>query len=264
MLDLYIDDDGPAAGQRTFLLLHGFTGDGTTWSPVRAGLRRWGRTVTVDLVGHGRSPAPDDVAAYTMAACLEQLDGVLERLALPAVWAVGYSLGARVALQWAAQRPHRVQGLILTSGTAGLESAQERNERTSLDEALAQRILTVGIAAFVEEWLAQPLFAGLNKLPQAQQETQREQRLRNRPAGLANSLRGMGTGAMAPVWSDLPNLRLPALLLAGQDDAKFVALARRMAGLIPGAQCAFIPSAGHSVQVEQPAAWSAAVAAWLG
>lgn len=63
MIELHIDDDGPRAGERVFLLLHGFTGDTTTWAGVRDALRRHGRTVAIDLVGHGRSPAPEDVAA---------------------------------------------------------------------------------------------------------------------------------------------------------------------------------------------------------
>lgn len=263
MIDLHFDDDGPQAGRRGFLLLHGFTGDTTTWGRARDVLRRHGRTVAVDLVGHGRSPAPDDVAAYAMTACLDQLNGVLERLGLPAAWAVGYSMGARVALQWAVRRPQRVRGLILESGTAGLESAAERAQRTALDEALGARILKGGMQAFVEEWLEQPLFAGLKKLPKPVQEAQKGQRLLNRTVGLVNSLRGMGAGAMAPVWSELPNLRVPALLLAGEQDAKYVALARRMAGLIPGSRCEIVPESGHSVHVEQTEAWAKAVSDFL-
>lgn len=260
---LHYDDDGPQAGTRAFVLLHGFTLDHATWRPVRDGLRRFGRTLAVDLIGHGQSPAPEDLGAYTLTACLDQLEGVLERAGVAAAWAVGYSMGARVALQWAVHRPHRVRGLILESGTAGLESEQERLNRQALDEALAARILKGGVKAFVEEWLEQPLFAGLKQLPPAEQEALKERRLLNRAVGLANSLRGLGAGTMAPVWAELPNLRLPALLLAGEHDPKYAALAQRMAALIPGSRCVIVPGSGHTVHVEQPQAWSAAVAAFL-
>jgi 2-succinyl-6-hydroxy-2,4-cyclohexadiene-1-carboxylate synthase len=260
---LHVDDDGPRTGSRAFVLLHGFTLDHATWQPVRDSLRRFGRTLAVDLIGHGQSPAPEDVGAYTMTACLEQLDTVLERAGLSGAWAVGYSMGARVALQWAVHRRHRVRGLILESGTAGLESGQERLNRQVLDDALAARIIKGGVKAFVEEWLEQPLFAGLKKLPPAEQEALKERRLLNRTVGLVNSLRGMGAGAMAPVWAELPNLLMPTLLLAGENDPKYAALARRMAGFIPGSRCAIIPGSGHTVHVEQPQAWSAAVAAFL-
>ncbi len=263
MIQLHLDDDGPQAGQRTFLLLHGFTGDTTTWCRARDVLRRHGRTVAVDLVGHGQSPAPEDLGPYTMPACLDQLDAVLERLDLPGAWAVGYSMGARVALHWAVHRPQHVLGLILESASGGLETAAARAERVALDEALAARIVKGGMKAFVEEWLEQPLFAGLKRLPKAAYDAQMDQRLLNRTVGLVNSLRGMGAGAMAPVWAEVPNLAVPTLLLAGEQDAKYVALARRLAGLIPGSRCEVIAGAGHSVHVEQPEAWGRAVEAWL-
>src|SRR5262249_39487828 len=158
--------------------------DGGTWKTVRAGLRQQGRTIAVDLLGHGKSPAPEEVAPYHMTACLDQLDDVLERAGIPAAWVVGYSMGARVALQWAVHRPHRVQGLILESGTAGLESAQERGERVVLDEALGARIMKGGMKAFVEEWLELPLFSGLKQLPATQQDALKGQRLLSRTVGL--------------------------------------------------------------------------------
>jgi 2-succinyl-6-hydroxy-2,4-cyclohexadiene-1-carboxylate synthase len=263
MHHLHYDDDGPQPGQRAFVLLHGFTLDHTTWAPVRDALRRHGRTIAVDLIGHGRSPAPEDVAPYTLTACLDQLDDVLERAGLPAAWVVGYSMGARVALRWAVQRPHRVQGLILESATAGLESERERANRQVLDDALAERIRRGGMQAFVEEWLEQPLFSGLKRLPQAQQDANKAQRLLNRTVGLVNSLRGMGAGALAPVWGEVANLAIPSLLLAGQNDAKYVNLAQRLAGRIPGSRCVVLPGAGHTVHQEQPQTWSAAVNSFL-
>src|SRR5262245_14584857 len=122
MIQLHYDDDGAQAGQRAFVLLHGFTLDHTTWSPVRDALRKFGRTIAVDLVGHGQSSSPEDVAPYTMRSCREQLGDVLDRAGVKAAWVVGYSMGARTALQWAVRHPARVQGLILASGTAGIVS----------------------------------------------------------------------------------------------------------------------------------------------
>src|SRR5689334_13898460 len=122
MVELHYDDDGAQAGERAFVLLHGFTLDHTTWGGVRDALRKFGRTIAVDLIGHGQSPAPDEAEPYTFQACLDQLDDVLNRAGVKAAWAVGYSMGARTALQWAVRRPQRVQGLILESGTAGIES----------------------------------------------------------------------------------------------------------------------------------------------
>ena len=83
--------------------------------------------------------------------------------------------------------------------------------------------------------------------------------MRNNPEALAACLRGLGTGAQPSFWDDLPGIRVPALVLAGEEDQKFSTLARRMAGMIQGAELRLIPRAGHSIHLENPFAWLAAV-----
>ena len=267
MITLHVDSDTlPTPGgnpKAVFVLLHGFTNDGTAWDSVRDILRSHGRTVAVDLIGHGRSPAPPEVSHYTLSACLDQLEEVLDRLGLSNAWWVGYSMGARVALQMAIHRPHCVQGLILESGTPGLETSLERAQRAAEDEALANKIETHGVPTFIEEWLERPLFAGLKRLPPEQQSAARARRLKNNARGLANSLRGMGTGMMPSGWSALAGLKVPTLLLAGEKDPKFLEIARRMERGIPKSRIVVIPGSGHAIHEEQPAAWKATVGGFL-
>jgi len=256
VIELHADWDGPAAaGERTLVLLHGFTGDTTTWDSVRAGLRRWGKTLALDLVGHGKSPKPDDAASYTMEACVEQVLAALDRRGIRRAWFVGYSMGGRVALTIAARHPERAEGLILESTSPGLEDAQARAARAADDARLAGDIAERGVPDFVERWLQQPLFADLAELPPAQRAEQRAQRLRNTPVGLANSLRGMGTGSMEPVWDALGRWRMPVLILAGRKDAKFAETARRMQALLSRARLHLFPASGHAPHVTEPRQW---------
>src|SRR5205807_809180 len=103
----------------------------------------------------------------------------------------------------------------------GLASATEREQRRQSDSALAERIEREGVKAFIDYWEQIPLFASQNSLPREKREALREQRLNNRARGLANSLRGVGTGAQPALHARLPELNLPALLIAGELDTKF-------------------------------------------
>lgn len=257
-IELHGDWDGPPAADRPVLVLvHGFTGSGASWNAVREGLREIGATLTVDLLGHGASPAPEAVEPYSMPACLDQLEALLGRLGLSRAWWVGYSMGGRVVLQMAAHKPALVEGLVLESATAGLGGEVERIERVRADEALAASILSDGIEAFTERWLANPLFKNLARLPAAQQAEQRAQRLRCNPLGLANALRGMGAGAMAPVWERLGGMNIPALVMAGGEDQKFATIAHQLVAELPQAELALLPGCGHTPHVEDPRAFLA-------
>ena len=79
-----------------------------------------------------------------------------------------------------------------------------------------------------------------------------DDRRRNTAGGLASSLRLAGTGTQEPLWDRLPALTMPVLLVAGALDAKFVAAAERMAGLIPHVTLAVVDGAGHTVHLERP------------
>ena len=264
LIALHGDWDGaPLPGQPVLVLVHGFTGSGANWNGVREGLRKIGSTLAVDLIGHGASPAPENVEPYSMPACLEQLEALLERLGISRAWWVGYSMGGRVVLQMAAHKPHLVEGLVLESATAGLRGEEERKARVAADEALAASILSDGIEAFTDRWLAHPLFRNLARLPAKQQAEQRAQRLGCNPLGLANSLRGMGTGAMASVWERLSKINVPALVIAGGEDHKFTAIAHELVAGLPRAELSLLPGCGHTPHVEDPAAFLEAVRSYF-
>lgn len=266
-LPLHVDWDGARRGARDdrapIVLLHGFAGDGTAWAGVRKELRALGPTLTVDLIGHGQSPAPDDWRRYTMAACLDDLEAVMQGLGLTDAWWLGYSMGGRVALQLAVHKPHLVRGLVLESATAGITDPEERAARVEGDRSLARAILEEGMAAFVDRWLDLPMFDRLRALPDRAFQAERERRLRQRPEGLARSLEGMGAGAMAPVWDRLGEIEAPVLAVVGDEDERFCDLARRITTAIPGSRMYRVPQAGHAPHSEKPRAFLSAVTPFI-
>jgi 2-succinyl-6-hydroxy-2,4-cyclohexadiene-1-carboxylate synthase len=251
------------------LLLHGFTASTATWDPLRSLLAPRFRLLALDLIGHGRSDAPADVTRYTLEQCSQDVvaaldalgrdDGVRESADPVRAVVLGYSMGGRLALRLAVDTPERVAALILVGVSPGLAGVAEREERRRADEALAEMIEREGIAAFVDHWEHLPLFASQAALPAEVRAAQRYRRLRNTAMGLANSLRGMGTGSQEPLWDRLPALYIPTLLVAGELDAKYRDVAVRMARVMPAAHVAIVPNAGHAVHLEQPDALAGTV-----
>lgn len=229
------------------VLVHGFTQTGRSWDALAAALRTDHETVAVDAPGHGGST---DVHADLVAGA-DLLGAVGGRATY-----VGYSMGGRLCLHLALARPELVERLVLVSATAGLDDAVERAARRRADEDLAATIERDGLEAFLRRWVAQPLFA---TLPDAGLDDRR----RNTADGLASSLRRAGTGTQAPLWDRLAALTMPVLLVAGALDAKFVAAAQRMAELLPDPTLEVVADAGHTVHLEQPAAFETLLRRWL-
>jgi 2-succinyl-6-hydroxy-2,4-cyclohexadiene-1-carboxylate synthase len=238
---------------RRFVLAHGFTQSARSWTTFQRLLESrlpGATTIAVDLPGHGDAEAPADLDLWAGADLLADQGG-------PGVY-VGYSMGGRVALHTALAHPEVVERLVLIGATAGIDDPDERAARRAADERLADHIEAVGVSAFIDEWLVNPLFAGLTDAT-----AQRADRLRNSPAGLAASLRATGTGTQTPLWDRLGEIECPVLVLVGEHDAKFTDLGHRLVDGLSQADLVVVPGAGHSVHLEQPDATVDAIAAWL-
>jgi 2-succinyl-6-hydroxy-2,4-cyclohexadiene-1-carboxylate synthase len=164
-----------------------------------------------------------------------------------------------MVLHVALSNPELVDGLVVVGAAGGIDDPQARAERHQADEAMAERVEREGVDAFLDAWLAQPLFAGLTEEAQF-----RAERRENTVEGLAESLRQAGTGAQEPLWPRLARLDAPVLVLAGERDEKFAAEAARLGEAIgDNATVALVPDAGHAAHLEQPDAFLAILRPWL-
>ena len=229
----------------TLVLLHGFAGTRRAWDGVieRLDPERY-RPLALDLPGHGEQA--DARRPISFAGCVEHvLARAPERFAL-----CGYSLGGRVALHVALAAPERVSRLVLVSTTAGIEDGGERAQRSAADHRLVGELEKGSQEDFVARWCAQAMFA---EDPPAVDELAREDYRRNRPDAIAAVLRGIGTGEMVPLWDRLHELHMPVAVLAGERDAKFLLLGRRLVDLLPRAVMTEVPG-GHRLPLESPGA----------
>jgi 2-succinyl-6-hydroxy-2,4-cyclohexadiene-1-carboxylate synthase len=232
------------------VMLHGFGQTCRCWGPVATDLARDHEVMRLDAPGHGGSSQ--------VRASLPETAALVAGTAGPGIY-LGYSMGARMALHVALAAPEVVHSLVLVGGTPGIEDASERAARRRRDRELAQRIRRRGVDAFVHEWLEQPMFASLPAHARFDAE-----RRSNTAEGLASSLELAGTGAQASLWPDLSSLDMPVLLIAGEADHRYAAIAERMVRTIgTNAEAVRIPEAGHAAHLEQPESFVAALRAWL-
>ena len=222
------------------VVVPGFTQTRSSWDAVVAALAAHG-TADVEAVD-----VPDAPTFATTAEAIGESNG-------RAIYC-GYSMGGRLCLRLAIDRPDLVAGLILVSSTAGIEDPSERAARIATDEELATFVEREGVDAFLERWLAQPLFAGVP--PDAPGI---EDRRGLTVEFIAHGLRHLGAGTMDPMWDHLGRLTMPVGLIWGAQDGKYKRLGRLMERAIPNSVPCEVAHSGHAIPLEQPDALAIAL-----
>ena len=215
------------------VLVPGFTQTAAAWDAVVARLPADAGAVPVDV--------PTGLGFVETAAAIGERGG-------RAIYA-GYSMGGRLCLRLALDRPDLVRGLVLLSASPGIADAGERAARREADEKLAREIERDGVDVFLERWLRQPLFSTLPE-DAAGLDARRSG---NTVTALTHALRALGAGAQEPLWDRLGDLEPPFVPAAGVLDEKYVDIAFTMAGRVgPGVHPILIGGAGHAAHLENP------------
>lgn len=223
------------------VLVPGFTQTASSWSGAAEVIRETCEVHALDV------PPPS-----TFAGTADALGGAGGR----AIYA-GYSMGGRLCLRLAIDRPDLVHALVLVSASPGIADRRNRAARADADEVLAERVERDGVDRFLSHWLAQPMFATVpTDAPGL------DDRRRLTPEYLAACLRLLGAGVMEPMWNDLPKLTMPVLLVTGALDDKYTEVARRMLERMrPGVTHVQLDG-GHALPLEQPEALGRVIAAF--
>lgn len=241
-------------GEQDVLFLHGFLGSHEMFEePLSKNLlMNTHRLILIDLLGHG---ATDGAELHYRFSAKEQVADVADFIrhnCQKPVIIVGYSMGARLALSLAIQHPSLCKGLVLESGHFGISTEMERQSRQSLDAQRADEIMA-DYWSFLRYWENITLFNTPNarSLSTAYKRVQQTQQ----PSYIANSLLGFGAGTMPCVEDRLCSLRMPVLLMVGEDDSKFIAINQRMHLMLPSSYLSIINGAGHRVHWDAPKTW---------
>ena len=228
------------------LALHGFTGSGADFELFAPLIEeKWH---CPDLPGHGDSQNQDCSPEATQSLIQQKYEGLPRGRKV----IVGYSMGARAALNHAILNPQQWDGMILISANPGIENEPERLARRRSDEKLAQRIESDGIDQFLEFWQQQPLMLSQQKIRSDWLTVMLANRRTNSTQGLAHSLRSFGQGSCPNRWPQLQQLKMPVLCLTGEFDAKYRRINERIIKQIPRAEHSVIRDVGHMPHLENP------------
>lgn len=241
----------------TLVLLHAFPLDREMWTPQLPALTKQNRVVTVDLPGLGHSPAGDepftiDAAADAVAALLPSL-GISERIVVG-----GLSMGGYVAMAFARRHADQLTGLILadTKSEPDDEAAKQNREKLI---ALAK---AKGAAGVIEQMLPKMLSDDTWANRPDVVETVRAIAARQPTVGVVNAIAALRDRPDATPGLD--NVVVPTLILVGEHDAITPPLAAvAMGARVWGSEVVTIPGAGHLSNLENPAAFNAAVLEFL-
>jgi 2-succinyl-5-enolpyruvyl-6-hydroxy-3-cyclohexene-1-carboxylate synthase len=225
--------------------LHGFLGSPALWEGTAKQTHL--PCYHEYLPGHGPEPwTLPDADFWTV------IDALCKRIPFPRFALFGYSLGARLALALALRHPDRVSSLVLVGVDPGIASQEDRSARQAWEDSLSEQLTTRGLAAFVTQWEALPLFDSQKRLPESIRSRQRAERLHHKESAIAWSLRTLGTGRMPDLWPLIPSLRVPTQVISGALDAKCTEIGKRLCSLSPFFMQHIIPDSGHNPVLETP------------
>ena len=210
----------------SIVALHGFTGRGSDFDLIKA---------------KSRFPLVALALKETFKANRECLDQVA-----PGNYLLGYSMGARVALNYAIHMSRKLLGLILVGATPGIQDAKERKLRVKSDAQWIHLLEEQGLESFLKAWQKQPIIQSQAEIL----DFLRENRLKNTKDYLVKLLKNMGTGQMLPCWNLLKTIECPVLLVVGEKDEKFKDIAKKMTLSLKCVQYLEIPRVGHCAHLE--------------
>ena len=241
-VNIYYEDHGSGP---PVLLSHGYSATTRMWAGQVEAFKNRYRVITWDMRGHGQSDSPGDPSAYSEAATCDDMAAILSHLGIESAVIGGLSLGGYMSLAFHLAHPEMTRALMLFDTGPGYKNPVAREGWNETARKRAEVFEAKGLDALgsgAEVRIAQHSSA----------------------QGLANAARGMLAQFDSRVIESLPEVRVPTLVLVGENDTPFLGGTEYMANKIPGSTRAVIANAGHASNIDQPNAFNEAVGSFLG
>jgi pimeloyl-ACP methyl ester carboxylesterase len=258
---IYYEDTGVGT---PVVFVHEFAGDYRSWEMQVRHFARHYRCITYNARGFPPSEVPDAVSAYSQERARDDVKSVLDHLKIDKAHVVGLSMGGFATLHFGLFYPNRARSLVVAGVGYGAEKDQRERFRNEA-AIIADKLENEGMAAFAEAYAYGPTRVQLeNKDSRGFAEFKR-QLAEHSAEGSANTQRGVQRErpSIFDLEPQLKTLRVPTLILNGDEDWPCLLPCIFMKRAIPSAGLSLIPNSGHAINIEEPDAFNAALANFL-
>ncbi|MFC4907657.1 alpha/beta fold hydrolase [Actinomadura gamaensis] len=249
---LHVRQDGPREAP-VLLLIHGSASSVRSWDALVPLLAASYRVIRVDLLGHGRSPKPDDLS-YAVPEQARRVGETLDRLGVRSAVVVGHSSGGATATALAERRPDLVRALVLVNSGPGLHAyiappmAIEPSQWPDLTD---EQLREFASSAFSR--------AGYT-IPRELLDEVREMTFHS----LVSTMQGTSEYLTEKALPDrLACLGKPLLVIFGEDDRRWRPSSAAEYGIVPDARIVMLPGIGHSPMLEDPPSTAAQISSFV-
>ncbi len=251
---LYVEQSGEGT---PIIFVHEFAGDHRSWEPqVRYFSRRY-RCVTYSARGYDPSDVPSDVEAYSQDRARDDIRAVMDALDIETAHVVGLSMGGFATLHFGLHYPERALSLVVAGCGYGAEP-DARAQFKSEAETMADRILAEGMAAVGAGYAEGPTRVQFQNKDLRGWTEFRDQLCEHSTEGSSLTMRGYQ--ARRPSLYDLgeamTGLTVPTLIVNGDEDEPCLEVGLFMKRQIPAAGLLIMPKTGHTMNLEEPAAFN--------
>jgi pimeloyl-ACP methyl ester carboxylesterase len=257
---LYYEEAGHG---NAIVFVHEFAGDHRSWEPQMRYFSRRYRCIAYAARGYPPSDVPESVAGYSQGHARDDIVAVLDHLKVDRAHVVGLSMGGFATLHLGLAYPDRARSLVIGGCGYGAKPGEEAGFRAECEAAAA---------AFEAEWAKAAAKYALgptrvqfqNKNPRGWQAFA-DQLAGHSPKGAALTLRGvqMHRPSLYQLVDGMQKLDVPTLVITGDEDDPCLEASLLMKRSIPAAGLVVLPRAGHTINIEDPEAFNAAVADFL-
>jgi len=247
---LHYDDTGKSLkSDNTIVLIHGFGDSGQLWGAQAEHFKDRYRIVTVDLRGHARSGAPEELGLYTQDQVVEDVRAIMDYVGVEQAIMGGHSLGGYTTMRFYQRYPERVRAMILSGTGPGYRRIEGARQWTEMNEKAAAEYESRGLDTIVDA-RAEEIGRHCGTEP-----------IRHTLRGLAYVRRGV---MRMPPLVDPTQMNVPLIVLVGENDKPFLNSSSYITAKAPMAKGPIvIKGASHWANYDDPETWNGVVDEFL-